>query len=310
MKTMKSETVISTPRQEFWYELSRKVLPYILIAPALIGILMFTVYPMIRVVYLSFFKTNLINPDKTKFIGLDNYTKMFSSTAFTQSMKNTTVYAVVMILAILAISLLLAVWLGSKNSPLDRLAQATVFVPHIISMVSVAMIFTQMMEPNFGIFNTVLTYLELPTIRWLQSSETSMMSVLIISIWKHIGYYVLIFIAAFQGIPTSINEAAALDNAGRVKTLLKIKIPMISPQIFFVLIVLTISNFKVFDTIRLTTAGGPNNSTSSIVYYIYQAAFTNRDIGLGSAAAVVLMGIVGVLTILYFYALSKKVHYQ
>ena len=171
-------------------------------------------------------------------------------------------------------------------------------------------IFTQMMEPNFGIFNTLLTYLNLPTSKWLQSSDTAMSSVLVISIWKHIGYYVLIFIAAFQSIPTSITEAASLDNAGRAKTLFKIMIPMISPQIFFVLIILTINSFKVFDTIRLTTMGGPNNATTSIVYYIYQQAFTNRDIGVGSAAAVVLMAIVGVLTVLYFFSLSKKVHYQ
>lgn len=297
-------------KQKKSYHVVRKLTPYLLISPAIIGILIFTVYPMIKVVYLSFFKTNLIHPEKTKFVGFENYIKMFNSNAFSMAMKNTTVYSLVMILAVLLLSLLLAVWLGSKNSPLDRFAQASVFVPHIISMVSVAMIFTQMMEPNFGLFNTILTYLGLPTSRWLQSSDSSMASILLISVWKHIGYYVLIFIAAFQSIPTSITEAAALDNAGRAKTLFKIMIPMISPQIFFVLIVLTIGSFKVFDTIRLTTAGGPNNSTMSIVYYIYERAFTNRDIGVGSAAAVVLMVIVGILTVLYFYALSKKVHYQ
>ena len=292
------------------YRLSEKIMPYLLVAPAIIGILVFTVYPMIRVVYLSFFKTNLIHPEKTKFVGLANYTKMFASKAFKMSMTNTAVYSLVMILAVLFFALLLAVWLGSKNSPLDRFAQASVFLPHIISMVSIAMIFTQMMEPNFGIFNTLLTYLNLPTSKWLQSSDTAMSSVLVISIWKHIGYYVLFFIAAFQSIPTSITEASSLDNAGRAKTLFKIMIPMISPQIFFVLIILTINSFKVFDTIRLTTMGGPNNATTSIVYYIYQQAFTNRDIGVGSAAAVVLMAIVGVLTVLYFFSLSKKVHYQ
>lgn len=297
-------------KQKKGCHIARKLTPYLLISPAIIGILIFTVYPMIKVVYLSFFKTNLIHPEKTRFVGFENYSKMFNSNAFSMAMKNTTVYSLVMILAVLLLSLLLAVWLGSKNSPLDRFAQASVFVPHIISMVSVAMIFTQMMEPNFGLFNTVLTYLGLPTSRWLQSSDSSMASILLISVWKHIGYYVLIFIAAFQSIPTSITEAAALDNAGRAKTLFKIMIPMISPQIFFVLIVLTIGSFKVFDTIRLTTAGGPNNSTMSIVYYIYERAFTNRDIGVGSAAAVVLMVIVGILTMLYFYALSKKVHYQ
>ena len=292
------------------YKQTSKIIPYLLIAPAIIGILIFTVYPMIKVIYLSFFKTNLIHPEKTQFVGLANYTKMFHSKAFKMSMSNTAVYSLVMILAVLFFALLLAVWLGRKNSPIDRFAQASVFLPHIISMVSIAMIFTQMMEPNFGIFNTILTYLNLPTNKWLQSSDTAMSSVLVISIWKHIGYYVLIFIAAFQSIPTSITEAAALDNAGRSKTLFKIMIPMISPQIFFVLIILTINSFKVFDTIRLTTMGGPNNATTSIVYYIYQQAFTNRDIGVGSAAAVILMAIVGVLTILYFFSLSRKVHYQ
>ena len=292
------------------YRLLHALMPYLLISPALLGILVFTVYPVFRVIYLSFFKINLIHPERTVFVSLDNYTKMFSSTAFKMAMKNTTLYSAVRIAAVLLFSLLLAVWLGQKNTPVNRLAQASVFMPHIISMVSVAMIFTQMMEPNFGLFNSILTFFNLPTSQWLQSSSSAMASVLFISIWKHIGYYVLIFIAAFQSIPTSITEAAALDNAGPMKTLFQIMLPIISPQIFFVLIVLTIGSFKVFDTIRLTTAGGPNNATTSLVYYIYQAAFTNRDVGLGSAAAVILMLIVGVLTVLYFFALSKKVHYQ
>ena len=292
------------------YRVVHTLMPYLLISPAILGILIFTVYPVFRVIYLSFFKTNLIHPDKTTFVGLANYAKMFGAAAFKMAMKNTTLYSVVMIAAVLFFSLLLAVWLGSKNTPIDRLAQASVFLPHIISMVSVAMIFTQMMEPNFGLFNSILDAVGLPTSKFLQSSDSAMASILFISVWKHIGYYVLIFIAAFQSIPTSITEAAALDNAGRAKTLFRIMIPIISPQIFFVLIVLTIGSFKVFDTIRLTTSGGPNNATTSLVYYIYQQAFTSGNIGMGSAAAVVLMVITGVLTVLYFLALSKKVHYQ
>lgn len=306
---MKTEKTVASSQKNS-YRLLHTLMPYLLISPAIIGILLFTVYPVIRVIYLSFFKVNLIHPEKTAFVGLNNYAKMFNSAAFKMAMKNTTVYSIVMIAAVLFFSLLLAVWLGQQNTPVNRLAQTSVFVPHIISMVSVAMIFTQMMEPNFGLFNSILSVLHLPTSQWLQSSSSAMASVLFISIWKHIGYYVLIFIAAFQSIPTSITEAAALDNAGRMKTLFKIMIPIISPQIFFVLIVLTIGSFKVFDTIRLTTAGGPNNATTSLVYYIYQAAFTDRDVGLGSAAAVILIVIVGILTVLYFYALSKKVHYQ
>ena len=167
-----------------------------------------------------------------------------------------------------------------------------------------------MMEPSYGILNSILNALGLPDCQWLQSSDTSMMSIIIVASWKAIGYYTLIFIAALQSIPISIYEAADLDNAGKVKTFWKITLPMISPQIFFVLIVLTIGSFKVFETVRVMTNGGPNNSTNTLVYLIYNEVFQNSRIGYGAAVGVVLLGIVGVLTVFYFISLSKKVHYQ
>ena len=118
------------------YRVGHALMPYLLIAPAMLGILLFTVYPVFRVIYLSFFKTNLIHPEKTVFVGLGNYTKMFNAAAFKMAMKNTTVYSVVMIVVVLLFSLLLAVWLSRRNTAPDRLAQASVFLPHIISMVS------------------------------------------------------------------------------------------------------------------------------------------------------------------------------
>lgn len=291
------------------YKVLKKFIPYILISPAMLGIALFTIYPIIRVFYLSFTKYDLFTKT-AKWIGSGNYKMLFESTAFKKALTNTVVYSAVMIVAVLFLSLCLAVWLGKKNSKLDRVAQATVFLPHIVSMVTVSMIFLQMMEPAYGILNSLLAKLNLPTSQWLQGINSAMPSVLIISVWKHIGYYVLIFIAAFQGIPQSITEAAALDNAGSAKTFFKIQIPMISPQIFFVAIVLTIGSFKVFDTIRLTTDGGPDNATMPLVYQIYREAFTRMNIGSGSAAAVVLVVIVGIMTVLYFKSLEKKVHYQ
>lgn len=265
---------------------------------------------MIRAITMSFYDTSLVNRSKSKFVGLKNFIGMFRSTAFKKAMVNTSIYTLVMVVATLILALLFAVWMGKKETKLNQTAQAVVFLPHVISMVSVAMIFTQMMEPRYGIFNTILSALGLPSSQWMQSSETALKSVLFISLWKNIGYYTLIFIAALQSIPVSILEAAALDKAGELKTFFKITLPMISPQIFFTLIILTIGNFKVFDTIRLTTAGGPNNATTSIVYYIYEQAFVKADLGRACAGAVVLLGVSLVLTLLYFKALSKKVHYQ
>ena len=135
-------------------------------------------------------------------------------------------------------------------------------------------------------------------------------SVIFVASWKSIGYYSLIIIGALQSISPSIYEAAALDNSGSIRTMRKITIPMISPQLFFTLIVMTIGSFKVFDTIRLLTDGGPNNATSTIVYYIYKTVFWDNNVGRACAASVILLFCVGVLTFVYFCLLSRKVHYQ
>ncbi|MNI76114.1 sn-glycerol-3-phosphate transport system permease protein UgpA [compost metagenome] len=154
----------------------------------------------------------------------------------------------------------------------------------------------------------MLKWVGLPPSEWLQSSRTALISVIIVSVWQGIGYYTLIIVAALQSIPPSIYEAAELDNAGRFKVFYKITLPMISPQLFFILVVMTIGSFKVFDTIKIMTGGGPNNATSTVVYYMY--GFRTTNIGYSSATGVVLMAIIGVLTIIYFRLLSKKVHYQ
>ena len=177
-------------------------------------------------------------------------------------------------------------------------------------MVSVALIWIWMMDPQFGLFNVILRSLKLPTSAWIRSSDSALGSVIFVAAWKSIGYYTLIFIAALQAIPQEIYEAADLDKAGKIRTFFKITLPIISPQIFFVLIIMTIGCFKVFETIRVMTRGGPNNATMSIVYLIYDEVFSFSRIGYGAAVGVVLLVIVGLLVALYFINLSKKVHYQ
>ena len=128
--------------------------------------------------------------------------------------------------------------------------------------------------------------------------------------WKAVGYDMLIFLAALQGVPKELYESAKLDNAGKWTVFWKITIPMVSPQLFFTLIIRTISSFKVFDTVRVLTEGGPNNATTTLVYTIYREALFNMRIGYSAVIGVVLLVIVGILTAVYFVGLSKKVHYQ
>ncbi|GIQ64481.1 hypothetical protein PACILC2_30490 [Paenibacillus cisolokensis] len=198
--------------------------------------------------------------------------------------------------------------MDQQKTRFNAFVQAGIFTPHIISIVSVALIWLWLMEPNLGFLNYVLKSLGLPTSQWLQSSGTAMISVIIVSVWQGIGYYALIMVAAIQSIPGEILEAAQLDNAKRRHVFFRITLPLISPQLFFILIIMTIGSFKVFDTIKIMTGGGPNNSTNTLVYYIY--SFRTTNIGYASATGVVLMIVIGLLTLLYFRLLAKKVHYQ
>lgn len=284
--------------------------PYLLLLPAFIGIGLFTIYPVIKAIYWSFFKVNQLNQSKTRFVGLNNYTYLLTNKNFLKTLKNTGVYTLWTVVIILLIAIVLAVWLSKRQDKMTKFTQAAAFTPHITSMVTIAMIFSQMMNPQIGLFNEALKALGLPTCQFLQSSDTAMASVIFVATWKSIGYYSLIIIGALQSISPSIYEAAALDNAGELRTLTKITIPMISPQLFFTLIVMTIGSFKVFDTVRLLTDGGPNNATSTIVYYIYKTVFWDSNVGRACAASVILLVCVGILTVIYFKLLSRKVHYQ
>ncbi|OMF30075.1 ABC transporter permease [Paenibacillus sp. FSL H8-0548] len=287
--------------------LSEVLRPYLMIAPAMLGIAVFVVYPVFYLAYLSFFKYNLMNSAKSKYIGFDNYINIFSRADFYKSLSNTAIYTVGTVVLTLLISLMLAVWL-SKKTKMNRFVQTGIFTPHIVSVVSISLVWLWMMEPNLGFLNFISRSVGLPASRWLQSSDTALLSIIIVSVWQGIGYYVLILVAALQGISPNIYEAAALDNASKSRVFFKITLPMISPQLFFILIIMTIGSFKVFDTVKMMTSGGPNDATNTLVYYIFQNRTTN--IGYASATGMVLMAIIGVLTFVYFRMLAKKVHYQ
>ena len=296
-----------TPRRKkgsLWH----KIKPYVLISPAIISILIFVVYPIIAQVALSFTDWNLIRP-KNHFVGLKNYINLFSNADFKQVLGNTAVYTAGFVISTLVLALLLAYWL-SDNTWLNRLVRSIIFLPHITALLSVALMFMWLMDPQIGVFNYVLKLFGLPGLKWLESSETSMLSVVIVSVWKSLGYYTLVLSAALAGVPRELYEAAALDNAGRVKRFFRITIPMISPTLFFLLVVMTIISFNVFDVVSVMTSGGPVNSTNVLVYYIYTNAFSYMKVGYASAAGTVLLVIVGILTWIYFRLLAKKVHYR
>ncbi|CAG7618054.1 carbohydrate ABC transporter permease [Paenibacillus allorhizosphaerae] len=281
--------------------------PYVMIFPAMTGIILFVIYPVLYLIYLSFYKYNLLNKDKSKFVGFDNFVEVLSRDDFYKALGNTVIYTVGVVVLTMLLSLVIAVWLNKKTR-MNAFVQAGIFTPHIVSIVSISLVWLWLMEPNHGLLNYVLKTFGLPPSQWLQSSKTALMSVIIVAVWQNIGYFTLIIVAALQSIPPSIYEAAALDNASRSKVFWKITIPLISPQLFFILVIMTIGSFKVFDTVQVMTGGGPNDATKTIVYYIY--GFRTTNIGYSAATGVVLMAIIGLLTFVYFRLLARKVHYQ
>lgn len=288
-------------------KVGRTAFPYLLVMPSTLFLLVFTLYPCIYLVRLSFYEYNLLKPEK--WIGLKNYVDLFTRNVdFMIALKNTAIYTVAIVVILILFGLAFAVWL-QNDTKINSFVQRAMFVPHIVGMLSVAMIFQWMFNEN-GLFNAVLNFFNLPGLKWLNSSDTALLCIIIVAVWKSIGYYALILLSSLKSIPAEVNEAALLDDAGPVNRFFKITMPMLSPQIFFLLVTITINSFKVFESVRQMTGGGPGNSTNVLVYYIYNYAFNYNKYGYAASAGTVLLAIMIVMTILYFKAVGNKVHYQ
>ena len=284
---------------------------YLMILPAIIFLLLFTVYPMINIIQLSLYRGNALKPFK-EFVGLDNFRQLFFvKTDFLAALKNTAYYTVMELVLTIVLAVVFGVWM-QRDRKINRVAQTVFFTPHLVASISCAFIWTWLYNNNdYGLFNTVLGFFGIPYQSWLNDSKLAMNCVIVMNVWKSIGYYALIILAALKSIPTEIYEAAKLDNASPTKVFFKITLPMLSPQLFFLLITITTGAFKVFDSMRIMTNGGPGDSTRVLCMYIYDYAFQRSNtLGIGAAAGVVLMIILILVTLLDFKGLERKVHYQ
>lgn len=306
-RTQEKVTINRKTKANRAYSIGRKLVPYLMILPAMLIFMVFVIYPVIHMVYVSFFNWNMIAD--MKYVGFKNYVRMFKSKDFWLVLGNTFRFMVMMVPATIILSLGIAVYL-KKNTRVNRLLQNVMFLPNIVSLVSISFIWMWMMDEDRGLFNFVLGLFSIAPVNWLGSAKTAMLSLVIVNVWKSLGYYVLIFVAALQGIPSYLYEAAAMDKAKPVSVFFKITLPMLSPTLFFLTLTGVIGSFKTFECVSLMTGGGPADSTNTLVYELYQQGFVFYKTGYASAMGVVLMAIVGVMTLVYFALLQKKVHYQ
>ncbi|KRE41689.1 carbohydrate ABC transporter permease [Paenibacillus sp. Soil522] len=285
-----------------------KLRPYGMVAPAIIIFSLFFIYPIFYMIYLSMFDWNFVSPTKT-FVGFQNFKDLLLEPDFRQVLSNTTLYTVLTVTLTTGIALLLALWLNRKSF-FHGFVQGAIFSPHIISLVSISLLWSWLMDPEYGLLNWVIGLAGFGKLDWLSHPSTSLISLVMVAVWKGLGYNALVFIAGLQSIPGDIYEAASLDRSKPWTTFMKLILPMLSPTIFFLVIINMIGSFQVFETIAIMTQGGPVNSTNTLVYYIYEYGFRFFKIGYASAAGVILLVIVGILTMIYFKLLSNRVHYR
>lgn len=291
-------------------EKREKLMGYLMAMPAIVLLFAFTVYPLFYMAYRSLYGGSVISRNP-KFVGFDNYKALVESTDFHQVLMNTAIYTVITVGLTMVLAIVIAVWLnGKRNSKLNGIAQTFIFTPHIISMVSVSTLFLWLMDSQNGLLNVVLVALGFEPYSFLASPETALLSVSLVSVWKGLGYYVLLIMAALQNIPTSVYEAAEMDDTPPLRTFFKITLPMISPTILFTSVVAVIASFKVFDSVSIMTGGGPVNSTNTLVYYIYDFAYSYGKPGQACAAGMVLLLFVCIVTYVQFLVGKKRVHYQ
>ncbi len=270
-----------------------RVAAYIFVAPAVILLIAFLVVPMIYTVYFSGFKYQIMRPDAMKFIGFENYQKLFSDKNFWLALKNTVYFTVIVVPCQCALALALAL-LVSKKFRGVAVFRTMYFAPQLTSMVVISVLWSVLYNanPNTGLINSILVSLGMSPIKFLSDANTAMNSIIFMSAWQGAGYQMMIFLAGLQGIPRNQYEAASVDGATKFKQFLYITLPGLKGTIKYVIMITMIQAMKLFTQPYIMTQGGPKNSTKTLVYYIYTQGFQKGNFGYACSIAAVFFVIV------------------
>ena len=302
-------TAALRPKQKLSKGVRRNLIAYSFIAPNFIGFMVFTLVPLIFALVLSFLDWDGANP--IKFIGLSNFTELARDSIFITALKNTAIYTTAVVPLTIVASLGLALLLNQGMRGRNFFRTVT-FFPYVASLVAVAAVWNFIFNPSFGPVNSLLNaitgipYENLP--HWAASKDTAMLTVVLFSVWKNMGYYMIIYLAGLQGVNLELYEAASIDGAGSWQKFRNVTIPQLGPTTFFVLMILIINSFKVYDIFITMFAGGDNqltNATRVMVYQIYNTAFRSLRYGYASAMALVLFVIVLGVTLIQFRGEKK-----
>lgn len=281
-----------------------------MVMPTVIGLMILNIYPLLRTVYMSFFKSGSFG--KWAFVGLDNYMKMFQSDSFWTITKNTLVFMVMTVPVTVIFGLLIAVLLDQKIKG-KTVFRAIYFLPMVVAPAAVAMVWKWLFNSEYGIINTVLGALHLPSdINWIADPKTALLTCAIVTIWSSVGYDAILLLSGLQSISRTYYEAARIDGATGFQQFRKITIPLVSPTLFFVLMMRVMASLKVFDIVymMIEKTNPAIRSAETILYNFYQETFVKNNKGYGSALVVWCVILIAVITIIQFIGQKKWVTYD
>lgn len=283
------------------------------LVPTIVWYLIFVVVPIIQSIQLSFLAYNLLEPQRSQFVGLANFADLFANPRFLTGIINTTAWTAMSFIAVVPLSLLLAACLVSVERG-RAIYQAIIFLPVVVSLVALGVLFRVLMDPEVGFFNRVLTSVGLPAFSWLSNSDTALATLVGIAAWKSIGLYVVILTAGMLAIPRELYDAAKVDGAGGVQLFFGITLPLLRPTLALVLVLLTIGSLQEFTLPRVVTGapglqGGPGESTLLYNLVIYDEAFTYVRFGTASAAALLEFIVILAVSLVWLRLLRSRAQY-
>jgi multiple sugar transport system permease protein len=282
---------------------------YWFVAPSVLGFLIFVLGPLAAVLYFSFTKYDVIS--RPTFVGLQNYARLFSDARLGTVYFNTIIYVIAAVVFINVFAVIFAVLVNQRMPRfMTVIFRSVYFVPSLVSLVYVALIWQALFQRDTGIVNYYIQALGGQPLSWLTDDAQARWSVIIVDVWRNIGFAMLIYTAALQEVPRELEEAAKIDGAGPITIFRKVTVPMISQAIFFNITITVIGAFQIYESIIVLTGGGPGDATRSIVMYIAERAFSDFQIGYASAISVTLFVIILLVTLVQFRLRKRWVHYE
>lgn len=288
--------------------LSMQIYGYLLLLPALGFLLTFTHYPAVATMWESLFSAAR-NGHPARFVGLDNYAALLDDDIFMLSLRNNLLYAAVTIPLSVGLALLMALAVNRRLRG-SALTRAAFFIPSLLPMIAIANLWLFFYTPQLGLLNQLLALFSLPPVNWLGDPDSALWSLMAVSIWREAGFFMIFYLAALQQIDPRLSEAAEIEGASRRYFFRRIQWPLLMPTTLFILINASMNAFRIVDQVIAMTNGGPNNSSSLLLFYIYRTAFSFWDLPAASAMTVVLLVILGAIAFIKFTLLDKRAHYQ